>query len=129
MKILWSSLIEYSKESTKQLLKLISELSKTAEYKIDVKNLENKLLFLSPICGYMNSGIYWDTQTHTHTHTYISLPKWGNKQRKMITQNPENKRSPKESKTQAEKSKNKLIRYMAINAKRTSFKKKTQKLP
>ena len=77
----------------------------------------------------MNSGIYWDTQTHTHTHTYISLPKWGNKQRKMITQNPENKRSPKESKTQAEKSKNKLIRYTAINAKRTSFKKKTQKLP
>lgn len=45
----------------------------------------------------------------------------------MITQNPENKRSPKELKTQAEKSKNKLIRYMAINAKRTSLKKKKTK--
>lgn len=44
----------------------------------------------------------------------------------MITQNPENKRSPKELKTQAEKSKNKLIRYMAINAKRTRLKKKTK---
>lgn len=46
----------------------------------------------------------------------------------MTTQNPENKRSPKELKTQAEKSKNKLFRYMAINAKKTSLKKQKQKL-
>ena len=58
LKILQPFLTENSKESTKQLLKLINELSKIAEYKIDVKNLENKLLFLSPICGYKNSGIY-----------------------------------------------------------------------
>ena len=31
-------LVENSKESTKQLLELINEFSKTAEYKVDVKN-------------------------------------------------------------------------------------------
>ena len=42
--------IEYPKDSTKKLLELINELSKSAEYKI-----------------------YLHTHTHTHTHTHINL--------------------------------------------------------
>ena len=64
--------------------------------------------------------VYIVKHTHTHTNIYIYLPtKSGNKQRKMTTQNPENKRSSKE-KTQGnpqDGSKSKMAALWRLNNK------------
>ena len=87
MKILWPFLIENSKESTKQLLKLINELSKIAEYKIDVKNLENKLLFLSQRTGV---PLIAGTDTHALNEVYADGRRMLQKAKNVFFEDEEN---------------------------------------